>query len=162
MLFSLLFFQWMRNQYRSQETESKIAWRAQLILTLLSIIDLIQAYIREEYNYVAAMIRPFLLLTQFRVLRNNFYKFLVVLLQALPMFLFILIFVVYYSWMLNRMFSGTVQGVQYFDGFGNGFYSMLVLMTTANYPDVMLPAYQLSCFNCLFFIVFLLMTKFLF
>lgn len=39
---------------------------------------------------------------------------------------------------------------------------MLVLITTANYPDIMLPAYQKSRWTCVFFIVYLLFGLFLF
>jgi len=38
---------------------------------------------------------------------------------------------------------------------------MLVLMTTSNFPDVMLPAYQISRLNALFFIIYLLLGLFL-
>ena len=37
---------------------------------------------------------------------------------------------------------------------------MLVLMTTANFPDVMLPAYEKSWFYCIFFIGFLVVGMF--
>ena len=34
---------------------------------------------------------------------------------------------------------------------------MLVLMTTSNYPDIMLPAYQIYRGNCLYFIIYLVL-----
>ena len=42
----------------------------------------------------------------------------------------------------------------------DSFYNMLVLMTTSNYPDVMMPAYQMSRMNFLFFGTFLLLGMF--
>ena len=38
---------------------------------------------------------------------------------------------------------------------------MLVLLTTSNYPDVMLPAYQRDRSSCLFFIIYLIVGLFL-
>ena len=38
---------------------------------------------------------------------------------------------------------------------------MLVLMTTSNYPDVMLPAYQINRKDCLFFLIYLVIGLFL-
>jgi hypothetical protein len=35
------------------------------------------------------------------------------------------------------------------------YYNMVILLTTANFPDVMLPAYNAYRFNASFFIVFL-------
>ena len=35
------------------------------------------------------------------------------------------------------------------------YFQMLVLLTTANFPDIMLPAYYRSYWNSLFFIVFM-------
>ena len=59
------------------------------------------------------------------------------------------------------MFSGTVQGVQYFDNTNDSFYRMFVLLTTANFPDIMLPAYGMNPFYCVPFIFFLFTTMFL-
>jgi len=77
------------------------------------------------------------------------------------MVLFIVIFMLYYSWMGQRLFSGTLEGVQYFDTFGDSFFNMLVLMTTSNYPDIMLPAYQRSRLYGIYFISYLVIGLFL-
>lgn len=81
--------------------------------------------------------------------------------DSMPMVLFIIVYMLYFSWMGQRLFSGTLEGVQYFDTFGDSFFNMLVLMTTSNFPDVMLPAYQISRLNALFFIIYLLLGLFL-
>ena len=36
------------------------------------------------------------------------------------------------------------------------YYRMLILLTTANFPDIMLPAYDKNFWNCLIFISFLI------
>ena len=77
------------------------------------------------------------------------------------MVLFIIVFIIYFSWMLQRYFSGTLEGVQYFDSFNNSFYNMLVLITTSNFPDIMLPAYQINRFDAIFFIIYLIIGLFL-
>ena len=38
---------------------------------------------------------------------------------------------------------------------------MLVLMTTSNFPDIMLPAYERNRFTCLYFIIYLILGLFL-
>ena len=96
-----------------------------------------------------------------RLLREYWNRYLLVMLDSMPMVLFILVYILYFSWMLQRWFSGTLEGVQYFSTFGDSFFNMLVLMTTSNFPDVMLPAYQISRWNCLFFIIYLVLGLFL-
>jgi len=78
------------------------------------------------------------------------------------MFFFIIVYILYFSWMLQRFFAGTLEGVKYFNTFWNAFWSMFVLMTTANYPDIMLPAYQNNRWTCFFFIIYLILGLFLF
>ena len=45
----------------------------------------------------------------------------------------------------------------YFDTVANSYYSMLILLTTANFPDVMLPAYNVSFFWSIYFVSFLIL-----
>lgn len=42
----------------------------------------------------------------------------------------------------------------------NTMFNMIVLMTTSNYPDVMLPAYQANRAMCVFFIIYLFVGLF--
>lgn len=57
------------------------------------------------------------------------------------MVIFILIYIMYFSWLGYTMFLGTLEGTQNMPTPGDTFFNMIVLMTTSNYPDVMLPAY---------------------
>jgi two pore calcium channel protein 1 len=42
----------------------------------------------------------------------------------------------------------------YFATLGGSYVSLFVLMTTANFPDVMMPSYANNEFACLFFVVY--------
>ena len=53
------------------------------------------------------------------------------------------------------LFKFSLEGFNYFPLAHQSFYTMLTLLTTANFPDVMLPAYYESRINCLFFIGYL-------
>lgn len=89
------------------------------------------------------------------------WKYIEVMFKSLPMFILLLIFVVHFAWLLNRMLSGTVAGVQNFDSVDNAFFEMMQLLTSANSPDIMMPAYQANPFNCLYFIVFIIFMMFI-
>lgn len=58
------------------------------------------------------------------------------------MVLFIIAHIIYFGYMGKKLFMGTIEGSQYFPNFGESCFNLLVLLTTANFPDVMLPAYE--------------------
>lgn len=82
--------------------------------------------------------------------------------SSFPMYAFVLIYILYYSWMLQRFFAGTLEGFKYYKTLTESFWNMFILITTANYPDIMLPAYQKNRWTCIFFIVYLTFGLFLF
>ena len=77
------------------------------------------------------------------------------------MVIFIIIYVFYFAWMGNRLFAGTIEGVENFSNLNDSFFYMFVLLTTSNYPDVMLPSYSQERRNAIFFILFLIIGLFL-
>uniref|UniRef100_A0A1B6DU32 EF-hand domain-containing protein n=2 Tax=Clastoptera arizonana TaxID=38151 RepID=A0A1B6DU32_9HEMI len=80
------------------------------------------------------------------------------ILQSLPpildMLLLIFFFVSAYSLLGYYLFSQDENNTFFITLF-NSFVSMFVLLTTANFPDVMMPAYAKSKWYCLFFISYL-------
>ena len=72
----------------------------------------------------------------------------------------ILLFVVCYSRLCYQMLQGTNDYV-YFDSDSNAFYNMFILLTTANFPDIMLPSYANSWIYCFLFIDFLIVVLYL-
>jgi len=77
------------------------------------------------------------------------------------MVIFIMIYVFYFAWMGNRLFAGTIEGVETFSNLNDSFFFMFVLLTTSNYPDVMLPSYGQSRRYALFFIIYLMIGLFM-
>lgn len=144
-LIILLLFQFVRNAYRDHDESSRYSWLVLRILSFISIADILICFIftddRYNYPWLAAMIRPLYLIVSIRLLREYVKRYLQVIQDSLPMVLFTVVYILYFAWMGQRLFSGTLEGVQYFDNFGNSFFNMLVLMTTSNFPDIMLPAY---------------------
>ncbi|XP_014668739.1 PREDICTED: two pore calcium channel protein 1-like [Priapulus caudatus] len=54
------------------------------------------------------------------------------------------------------------DGSPYFHSYFESFYQLFVLVTTSNSPDVMMPAYDQSRWNALFFIVYIIVCLFVF
>jgi len=144
---------------------SRISWSILRIACVLSILDMcfIMIYQDPSYNYawISASLRPIYLLFSIRMLRENCISYFFVVKDTVAMVLFIIIYIMYFAWMGQRLFSGTLEGIQFFGSFQDAFFNMLVLMTTSNFPDIMLPAYQRSRLNCLYFIIYLILGLFL-
>ena len=113
------------------------------------------------YPYINAFSRPVLVTLQVRSVRTFWRRYLLVIRGSLPMVFFILVYVFYFSWMGNRLFAGTIEGVQNFANLNDSFFYMFVLLTTSNYPDVMLPSYAQNRAYCIFFITYLVVGLFL-
>ena len=116
---------------------------------------------RYNYPWVAAFIRPIFLIISIRTVRDYIRRYALVIKDTTPMVIFIIVFILYYSWMGMRLFSGTLEGVQFFNTFGDSFFNMVVLMTTSNFPDIMLPAYETNRWYCLYFLSYLILGLFL-
>ena len=114
-----------------------------------------------KYPWLNAFIRPVLMTLIIRTIRAFWGRYLIVIKGSLPMVLFIITYVFYFSWMGNRLFSGTIEGVQSFSTLPDAFFYMVVLLTTSNYPDVMMPSYSDNRMNAIFFITFLIIGLFL-
>lgn len=78
--------------------------------------------------------------------------------QSLPPFidilLLLLFFMVIFSILGFCLFSPNPSD-PYFSTLENSIVSLFVLLTTANFPDVMMPAYSRNRWSCVFFIVYL-------
>ncbi|RLN71203.1 hypothetical protein BBJ28_00017733 [Nothophytophthora sp. Chile5] len=104
---------------------------------------------------LAPLIRPLILITMSHRLRSGFSS----LLKALPRFidgLMTLAFlIVIYAVLGMVLFEGTAEVDAYFKTFGDACMSLIILLTTANFPDVMMPIYSQARWSSLFFISFL-------
>ena len=67
------------------------------------------------------------------------------------LFMYVLLFAILGSFYFRESF----EGVSYMQGIRDTNFELLILMTTANFPDVMLPAYNVHWTRTLFFIIFI-------
>ena len=68
----------------------------------------------------------------------------------------IFMYIGFFALVLFFQFKYSMEGFIYFSTPGNAYYEMVILMTTANFPDIMLPAYNVNRLNCISFIIFLI------
>uniref|UniRef100_A0A3B4A6H2 Ion transport domain-containing protein n=1 Tax=Periophthalmus magnuspinnatus TaxID=409849 RepID=A0A3B4A6H2_9GOBI len=112
--------------------------------------------------------RPLLLvnITEGRRLRQAFRSIRNALPQILLVFLLFIFSILIFSLMALKLFSKrglrTTDGAPYFTNFLQIVFDLYVLVTTANSPDVMMPAYNSSSIFSIFFIIFILVNVYIF
>nr|XP_057902092.1 two pore segment channel 3 [Doryrhamphus excisus]XP_057902093.1 two pore segment channel 3 [Doryrhamphus excisus]XP_057902094.1 two pore segment channel 3 [Doryrhamphus excisus] len=114
------------------------------------------------------VLRPLLLVnvTEGRQLRRAFRSIRNALPQILYVFLLFIFSILVFSLMVLKLFSKrglrTVDGAPYFTNYVDAVFDLYVLVTTANSPDVMMPAYNASSAFAIFFIVYILVNTYIF
>ena len=147
----------MRDVYRKRDEHDRVevqiwlmgAAIANLVITIIVICIPYDQKTRDDsffvrffiYPYINAFIRPVLFSLCVRSIKSFWRRYIQVIVGSLPMAIFIFLYVFYFAWMGNRLFAGTIEGVENFADLNDSFFYMFVLLTTSNYPDVMLPSY---------------------
>jgi len=90
-------------------------------------------------------------------MRLNFKQFLNDIKDSAALLISIFLFIMIYSLIGLYLFRYTYEGFKYFSNFERSFCNMVILMTTANFPDIMLPAYTQNYWNMLFFVSYLIL-----
>lgn len=68
------------------------------------------------------------------------------------------LYIAFFAWIGVILFpANTAEGAKYFNNLGGGMWSLLILLTTANYPDIMMPAYTEHREFVLFFAAFIIL-----
>uniref|UniRef100_A0A8C5LRM9 Voltage-dependent calcium channel protein TPC1 n=1 Tax=Leptobrachium leishanense TaxID=445787 RepID=A0A8C5LRM9_9ANUR len=124
---------------------------------LVQIIEAIVVLVRQTSHVrVTRALRPIFLVDcrYCGAVRRNLRQ----IFQSLPPFIDILIlllfFMVIFAILGFYLFSPNLTD-PYFSTLENSLVNLFVLLTTANFPDVMMPAYSLNPWSCIFFIVYL-------
>ncbi|XP_052214317.1 two pore channel protein 1-like isoform X2 [Dreissena polymorpha] len=126
-------------------------------MLLIMLVEAITVICRQTNHFrVTRALRPiFLLNTHYcrgvrRIARQT--------LQSLPPIidmLVLLLFIMLIFSILGFYLFSTIPANPYFASLKDSFVSLFILLTTANYPDVMMPAYSTNQFSALFFITYL-------
>ncbi|KAI5618662.1 two pore channel 3, partial [Silurus asotus] len=114
------------------------------------------------------VLRPLLLIniTEGRQLRRAFRSIRNAVPQILVVFFFFIFSVLMFSLMALKLLGKrnlkTIYGAPYFTDYLEIVFDLYVLVTTANSPDVMMPAYNYSSFFAIFFILYIVINTYTF
>lgn len=124
---------------------------------LVMIVEAVVVLIRRESHFrVTRALRPIFIVDT--KVCGNVRRFIRQILQSLPPILdmlgLLMFFICTYALLGYFLFSHHQTNL-YFHTLTDSFVSMFVLLTTANFPDVMMPSYAISKWNAIFFISYI-------
>ncbi|VEU38175.1 unnamed protein product [Pseudo-nitzschia multistriata] len=95
---------------------------------------------------------------------RNFQREFWIMLKMIPKMGYILtilaIVVIFYAWFGVVIFHGTEQGASGFQNLIEAIWTLWICITTANYPDVMMPSYNENRVAALYFVSFMTISFF--
>eukprot|EP01134_Creolimax_fragrantissima_P000441 CFRG0441T1 len=137
-------------------------WEICLVLVLIvSEVDILCGIAGSNALFrMRRYLKPMLLISHSSWLKATFKNVGRTALKALPLFGILIYFIFFMSLLGLMLFSGTPEGQESFANPLNSTMTLVVLLTTANHPDVMMPFYSAKRSNAAFFIVFLMIATF--
>ena len=151
----LTFFRMYKITWRTQNRKDKIRTGALILMLFVCLIDICWSMKREVYPYLTNFLRPVVIMIFLSSIRSNMKSVMRDFYDSLAVLIIIFSFIGFFAFAGLFLFEGSFEGVLYFPTLGNAFYELTILMTTSNYPNIMLPAYNAHRYNCLFFMLFL-------
>ena len=120
-------------------------------------VDVILGIILDYQAYVNDFMKPVICMSFMASVRDNWRNLLLDMKDSSVIIASVFLFVFCYSALGHFVFEYHLQGEQYFSSFADSFYNMFILLTTANFPNIMLPAYYSWYWNWMYFFLFLLL-----
>jgi two pore calcium channel protein len=127
------------------------------VISLVCIANTIQSILQDDYPYISNFLRPIVVIVFSSSIRATMKQVLFNAKDAFAILATIFLFIGFFTISGYYLFRGTIMGYQNFTSFGATYYQLTILLTTTNFPDVMLPAYYANTFYVIFFIVYLVL-----
>ena len=147
---------WFRTTWREVSAGHRKRFYLLLCVAAVSITDLVVSLILQIPSYLSNMFRPVVFMIFSVQARSNLYFIILLLKDSSVVILSTFVYVAFFGFTGFYIFKTTMEGFIYFRTPSMGLYNMFICLTTANFPDVMLPAYNENRFYCLFFIGYLM------
>ena len=109
----------------------------------------------RSYGFIDSMIRPTVVIITLSAVRERVFGVFVDLYESALILVKIFTYIGFFAIIGFYMFAGSIEGTMYFSSLSQSYYNLLVLITTANFPDIMLPAYNVNFFYSFYFVIYL-------
>ena len=128
------------------------------ISLITCLIDLIIAVYKGHFPIINFILRAFIYIYMIRRIRRNWVRIGKVLWRTKNVFLFLFINIFLFSLIGYFLFQET-EG--YFDSFHEAVFQLYVLLSTCNFPDIMLETFSISKLSIFYFIAYISINYFI-
>ena len=160
----ILFFCFFRFYKTQWQVQKPMGRRISILIYVLCGGIALEITIQTVYDRAtvfASLVRPVIVAAFNAMMRHSGRSFLRDLRDSSVIIATIFVYIFLAALVAKTVFSPDFEFFQYFNDLGTSSYNMVILMTTANYPDVMMPAYAKNYFACLYFMAYLLIGLYL-
>lgn len=152
-----IYFRWFKTKWGLVQKKHR---QSNIVLAVVAVIifsENILAMIFFFKPWISQMIRPLVYLSFMHLVRLNTRHFYHDIKDSAVILIAIFLFVLCYSIVGHFLFRYSYVGFISFQSLPDAFFNMLILLTTANFPDIMLPSYAKHYWSMLFFVSFLIL-----
>ena len=153
-----------KDEYNLKKTNTgvnKIYNIIQIILFIslfLSLVDQIISLSNGKFPIINFILRPFIYIYMIRRLRLNWYSMLKVIWKTKKAY-FVLSFNMIVFSVIGYILFKKEKG--FFESFGESVLQLYILLSTCNFPDIMLEAMEISKFAIIYFILYISINYFI-
>ena len=108
------------------------------------------------YPYIANLMRVGILLTFATEIRQRMFSLISDLKDSIDILVTIFAYILIFTLTVYYFYRSSFEGFQQFGTIKDAYRNMTILFTTANFPDVFLPAMDINYFNSFLFMFFML------
>ena len=156
-----IFFRRYKHSWISERQKQGYRDIVLIVCVVLIIIDNIVAIVLLIRSFLASALRPVIFGSFLHLVRVNTRQFFHDLKDSGTILLVIFAFIFTWAMIAHFLFRYTFEGYAYYESIGEANWSMIVMMTTANFPDVMLPGYDKNYWVAFFFVSYLILGLYL-
>ena len=128
-----------------------------VICSAVAGIDLVRCWVAFKYPYVANLMRVGILITYSSDIRTRMKGLMSDLVDSLDILITIFTYILIFTLTVYYFYRSSFEGFQNFATIKDAYRNMTILFTTANFPDIFLPAMNVNYFNSFLFIFFMLL-----
>jgi len=134
-----------------------------LIDLLVVLFNIKNSNVIKDYSYpwICELLKPVLAIGLYRQVRSYAKRFLFVITSTTSFIACIIVYVYFFSYMGMSLYEFSIEGGQTFTDIRTAFWTLFITLTTSNFPNVMLPSYNVNRICAAFFLIYLIIGLFL-
>ena len=152
----LTFYRFYKLKWRKMSKKATIRNYALVTILIVSTIDHILGLLFSYNSLVSLLLRPLVVYIFFSSVRNNLWMIAYTCKDTGIILSTILTYIMIFSVFSYYLFRSEFEGIAILEDNFESYYQFLILLTTANFPDVMLPAYEKSFWYAAIFVIYLI------